>query len=130
MLYWIKTECQCFLAVVMSHAGKESDLTLKMSWLVLLTDPVLAVPLSNASLPSQHTRLLEHVHTGASCSAVDNAQLPSQTQNHAVLLASDLAKSNSQAPAIGHFNLFGSWMLRRSLCSAHRQQAGLYAVLS
>lgn len=54
MLYWIKAECQCFLAVVMSQAGKESHLTLEMSWLVLLMDPVLAVPLSNASLPSQH----------------------------------------------------------------------------
>lgn len=57
MLYWIKTEGQCFLAVVMSQAGKESDLTLKMSWLVFLMDPVLAVPLSNASFPSQHVSL-------------------------------------------------------------------------
>lgn len=53
------------------------------------------------------------------CSAVDNAQVPSQTQNHAVLPASGLAKPNSQAPAIGHFNLFSSWMRRWSLCSAH-----------
>lgn len=76
------------------------------------------------------TCLLEETEHRSLCSAVDNAQVPSQTQNHPVPLAYDLAKSNSQAPAVGCFNLFGSWMLRRSLCSAHRQQAGLYAVFS
>ena len=118
MLYWIKTECQCFLAIVMSQAGKESDLTLRTSWLVLLTDPVLAVPLSNASCLLS-TRLLKRVHTEALCSAIDTAQFASQMQNHPVLLVSDLAKPNFQAPAVGHFNLFGSWMLRRNLCSSH-----------